>query len=178
MRNSGCLVYDPCVYTHTEANTLIYSEKNLEDYRSKLLGAIFAVLSSPQLTRTCQYFTWISPGLTHRYACKSELSTNKFYACSKLWVSCGYLHANVIVKHQHGGHKGHNLLIDNPLKERSLAVNVRPSRNSACHCCHITNVFLARKFFILPTCVCMVISVYMGYGVCEDDEGKLLPSCW
>ena len=89
----------------------------------KFRGTFFAARSSLQKARACKYFTQILPGLARKYACKSDLPTDKFWTCSKR-VSCGYLHADVIGKHQQEVRKGRNLLVYNPLKDSWLAMDL------------------------------------------------------
>ena len=111
----------------------------------KLRGTIFVARSSPPKVRACKYFTQISSGPARKCSRKSHLPTDRFWACSKFCpqtgfehaqnfvrVSCGYLHANVIAKHQQEARKCRNLLACNPLKQSRLAVDLWPSRTSAC----------------------------------------------
>ena len=81
-------------------------------------------------------------------------------------VSCWYLHADVITKHQQKARKDRNLIVHNPLKENRLAVDLWPSRTSACQ---LRSYCEQGKVFVLQTCVCTGIYA---------DMGRSIRGCW
>ena len=113
---------------------------------------------------TCQYFTWISPGLACKCACKSNLPADRFWACSNfVQVSCGYLNTKVIAKHKHVACKGRNLLVYIPLKKSRMAVGLWPSRTSSCHLWSYCEFLRTRKG--LYSANLRVYSHFCGHGM-------------
>ena len=127
--------------------------------------------SSPQKARICQYFIRISPGSARNCVRKSDMPADKFWACSKLCPS----KLRVFARRYHRktpeeARKGRNLLVYNPQKDSSLAVDLWPSRTNACHLRSYCELFYGQEqVFILPTCLCSVISA---------DMGRSIRGCW
>ena len=69
-------------------------------------------------------------------------------------VTCGYLHVDVIAKHQHEARKGRNLLVYIPLKESRLAVDMWPSRTRACHVRSYCELFTHKKMSLFCQFAC------------------------
>ena len=141
----------------------------------QVTGDIFAARSSPQKARACQYFTQISTGLARAGPICTQTSFE--HAQNFFRVSCGYLHADVIAKHQQEACKSRNLLVYNPLKESRLTVDLWPSCISACHLRSYCELFTGKKRSLYWKLACIRSFLRTWGGVYEDVEDKLLPSC-
>ena len=89
-------------------------------------------------------------------------------------VSCGYLHADVIAKHQQEASKGRNLLVCNPLKVGWLWTcgHLAPARVT---CRHITGFLRTRKYLYTAN-----LRVYFRRTWCRvyEDVAAFLLRIW
>ena len=77
------------------------------------------------------------------------------HAQSFVRVTCGYLQADFITKHQHEARKVRNLLVYIPLKESRLAVDLWPSWTNACHLQSYCEFFTDKKMFFYCQLACV-----------------------
>ena len=115
-----------------------------------------------------QYFTRISLGLASRCACKSDWPAGKFWACAKLFPSKLRVFARRCHRKKRGARKGRSLLVYYPLKESRLAVDLRPSRTSACHLRSYCRLFTDKKKSLYWHLACLRYA----------DMGRSIRGCW
>ena len=148
-------------------NTDVY-KATVTPFRASLVGKLRGTILLPAVPRRQHAPVSISHGSRSDlpasvHASPICLQTSFEHARNFFRVTCGYLHANVIAKHQH---EVRNLLVYIPPKVSRLAADLWPSRTSACHLRSYCEFFTdKKKVLILPTCVCTIISADMGWSI-------------